>query len=198
MWRANSYHSVHTSHFARLFVRLFTVSAACVVSLTAAQCLSTSPEKAAAAEQKNTNAPGQKIADAKAADGIVVLAGGPAAELRFQQCSHGQRPQMNVCLGDAVSMNHFRAQDYCERLQLGNLRWRLPDRAELERILLKEQPFLPLTDQQLFPRTPSQAFWTRDNFNGANSSFWTVDFRDGQVRGERIFKNAYVRCTSGT
>lgn len=165
---------------------------ACVVCFTIPQCLATSKNVNGA----TTTASEQKIAEAEAADGIVTLNGEDG--LRFQQCSYGQRPQVGVCLGDALSLNHFRAQDYCKRLQLGNLRWRLPDREELSRILLKEQSFLPLTDAQLFPRTPSQAFWTRDNFNGSNGSFWTVDFRDGQIRGERIFKNAYVRCTSGT
>jgi hypothetical protein len=132
-----------------------------------------------------------RLKGAKAEEGVVRI-----DRLQFQQCAFGQKPTARVCVGDAVSMNHFRADDYCKRLNLENQRWRLPTREELEGILLSEQPFVPLTDPEIFPGTPAMMFWTGSAFHGANSSFWTVDFHDGRSRGETIFKNAYVRCVS--
>lgn len=135
----------------------------------------------------------QRLKGAQKQDGIVLLSG-----LRFQQCTAGQDSTLRVCTGDAVSMNHFRADDYCRRLSLGNQRWRLPTRSELKSILLTGQDFAPLTDPDVFPGTKPMMYWTGDPFHGANSAFWTVDFLDGRTRGEEIFKNAYVRCVSGS
>ena len=92
---------------------------------------------------------------AKFASGIVEY-----ANLRYQQCSHGQTPRSDVCVGEAVSVNHFRARRVCEDLRLGNLRWRLPAREELEALLLKNQSFVPLTDPRAFPRPRAVNYWT--------------------------------------
>lgn len=132
-----------------------------------------------------------RLKNAKAEDGIVQI-----DKIHYQQCTSGQQPTARICTGKPISMNHFRAGDYCERLSLGNQRWRLPTRTELESILLKDQYFVPLTDPEAFPATPPTAYWTGSSFHGGNSSFWTVDFQDGHSRGETIFKNAYVRCVS--
>jgi hypothetical protein len=140
----------------------------------------------------NAETEAHRLDKAKAENGVVTLAG-----LLFQQCSSGQESQLNVCTGTAVSMNHFRAQDYCERLALGNRRWRLPTRAELETLLLKDRPYIPLTDPTVFPATAAQAYWTASDFHGSDHSYWVVDFQRGKSVGKDIFKSAYVRCVTG-
>ncbi|MCB1308675.1 MAG: DUF1566 domain-containing protein [Leptospiraceae bacterium] len=123
--------------------------------------------------------------------GMVRLRGG---EIVWQQCSFGQKPVSGVCVDPPRSLNWYQARKYCTELSLGNLKWRLPERDELEALLRPDDTKVPLIDVRLFPLTKADDYWTGSTFHDSDRAAWVVDFHDGGTTGKLLWKNAYVRC----
>jgi len=78
---------------------------------------------------------------------------------------------------------------YCERLQLGSYDdWRLPDYKELTSILDLSR-MEPCVDEEYFPGTRTDFYWTSTSFAYQTSQAWYVYFNLGYVN--HINKNNY-------
>lgn len=86
---------------------------------------------------------------------------------------------------------------YCEGLEvkdpiLGQLSdWRLPSRDELETIVLTTTT-APSIDEEAFPNTPSDPFWTSTKSNDKQG--YGVDFKDAGTGYAFFDEKFYIRC----
>jgi len=105
------------------------------------------------------------------------------------------------CTGVTKSPNDtcraLEAKQYCDRLKLQGASWRLPSKIELESLLDhrdygRETPFI---DQDAFPNTPSDDFWTGSPFADPQlRNVWRVSFGVGYSVVESDTVALKVRC----
>jgi Protein of unknown function (DUF1566) len=82
------------------------------------------------------------------------------------------------------------AQGHCQALGAG---WRVPSLTELQTILDDAREY-PAIDEDAFPDTPSEVFWTSSpNAAGAGSA-WRVDFFYGATDSDVTTRDYRVRC----
>ncbi len=98
---------------------------------------------------------------------------------------------------DGVKRTRADAGDYCAALVLNDqlhgklFDWRLPDKDELETLVLHSTTN-PAIDDVAFPDTPSAPFWTKTKIN--NKQGYAVDFEGGGT-GYQFFDGKFdVRC----
>ena len=109
-------------------------------------------------------------------------------DLRFGvewlRCSVGKVWNGTTCVGEAVRLNHDQIGIVIEQAseQLGE-GWRLPTLEELEGIVC-EKCGRPMIDQEIFPATESEPYWTGEQ-NGFSSKkyFFSVNFFNGWTFG---------------
>jgi len=87
------------------------------------------------------------------------------------------------------------ADEYCDRLQLSNARWRLPSLPELQSIVDVTR-FQPAIDQGAFPETPQDFFWTSTVYARATvaAEAWSISFRWGSLLHDATTSAKRVRC----
>ena len=109
-------------------------------------------------------------------------------DLRFGvewlRCSVGKVWNGTTCVGEAVRLNHDQIGIIIEQAseQLGE-GWRLPTLEELEGLVC-EKCGRPMIDQEIFPATEAEPYWTGEQ-NGFSSKkyFLSVNFFNGWTFG---------------
>ena len=87
-----------------------------------------------------------------------------------------------------------KAKAYCDALQLeGWSDWRLPTRIELVSIL-DDDAIMPSIDEEAFPATPADTFWTASSFAGGSNQAWVVKFGAFQSTAEPKNNGFRARC----
>ena len=101
--------------------------------------------------------------------------------LMWKKCSEGQTG--SSCLGREKTYSWEQAFEYVQTLNKntgfeGYTDWRLPTVNEL-RPIVEEKCVNPSTNAEIFPNTPSKAFWTSSPFAGFTNHAWYVNFNQG-------------------
>lgn len=102
------------------------------------------------------------------------------------------------CSGSDGSMcSYSEAENYCNNLNYaGKTDWRLPTPKELGTII--DFSDTPAIDQEKFPDTPGNLFWTSGSYDGDKN--WAVNFMKGETTSNKTTgaqSYLYVRCVSG-
>src|SRR3989338_10874770 len=71
------------------------------------------------------------------------------------------------------------AQEYCNALTLGGSSWRLPKAAELLTLVDYGAISAPSIDQDAFPNTPTEWFWSSTPRANQPDNAWFVNFIEG-------------------
>ena len=109
-------------------------------------------------------------------------------KLEWMRCSVGQFWEEDTCKGESLKLTLAQVPEVLARFEmLDNGGWRLPTRDELESIV-KENDSPPMINNETFPSTVPEAFWTSEPnfFNSRNH--WIVNFYTGYSYG-RVFPN---------
>lgn len=88
--------------------------------------------------------------------------------------------------------SHAEAIAYAKALRLDYKRWRLPTRRELDSILDLSR-CNPAIDEEAFPDTPPDWFWSSTLLAGGSSA-WYVNFGLGFVGDSVVTRANRVRC----
>ena len=89
--------------------------------------------------------------------------------------------------------SHAEALAYAASLKLAGGGWRLPTVAELVSIVDLSR-YNPAIDEEAFPNTPSDWFWSATPLAGGSSSAWYVNFSSGYVNNYDVTYTIRVRC----
>ena len=84
------------------------------------------------------------------------------------------------------------AMEYCAKLQVDGGGWRLPRVKELNTIIDESRAF-PMIDEEAFPNTESDWYWTATPYKTFAGYYWAVTFADGASYINEA-DHAYVRC----
>ena len=96
---------------------------------------------------------------------------------------------------DGVLRDWREASEYCAKLELDDLQWRLPERAELLS-LVDYNRSKPAIDLYYFPETRLFNYWAATPYTGTPTHAWSVLFSEGNAYCFlRQLKN-YTRCVS--
>ena len=100
--------------------------------------------------------------------------------IEWLRCSTGQIWNGKECEGQIVRLNLDEIKEALKQAnnQLG-AGWRLPTRIELEGIVCHECEIGNKIDNEFFPTTPAEPFWTSDKNKWSSNRFWTVNFFTG-------------------
>lgn len=99
------------------------------------------------------------------------------SRLMWTRCAHGQRWNGQTCEGRAERSDWRDGQQAPELC--GFRDWRLPDREDLESLLLETG--IPAIDTTVFPNTPPSSFWTRSESADHPHKAWFVNFGMGRA-----------------
>ncbi|MFT4938363.1 MAG: hypothetical protein ACI88A_001390 [Paraglaciecola sp.] len=81
-------------------------------------------------------------------------------KLTWMRCSLGQNWVMDTCVGDASELNWQQALQAAHGYEFANKKgWRVPNIKELATIT-ERSCVRPAINEELFPNTPSDDFWT--------------------------------------
>ena len=155
-----------------LFVLMAATCAALTSSLPAVAACTAGPPLAGVAEQTPSNE-------------FVVLANGTAVHLKtrllWKRCAEGQTWSGASCTGTAHSFAWDSALAHSAATSDGGANnWRVPNRKELESIT-EFCGHSPAINQEVFPNTPSERFWSSTTFQADPGRAWDVYFSDGYV-----------------
>ena len=105
------------------------------------------------------------------------------SNVEWMRCSVGQQWNGSNCHGDILRLNHDHIAKaiIIANKQLGG-RWRLPSRSELEGLLCLECKNVKI-DEQNFPGTAAEPYWTGEVNGFASRHFWSVNFMTGHTYG---------------
>ena len=100
--------------------------------------------------------------------------------VEWLRCSTGQTWDGTNCYGEIVRLDY---EEIKEAIKLANEQlggnWRLPTRKELEGIVCKECEKGHKINQEVFPSTPAEPYWTSDKNYWSEERYWTVNFFTG-------------------
>ena len=106
-----------------------------------------------------------------------------AMRVEWLRCSVGQQWSGKECIGTAIKIPMKQIESVIiqanEQLQ-GE--WRLPTRKELENIVCMECGHSKI-DENIFPNTPAEPFWTGQKNEWNDNYYWTVNFFSGHTFG---------------
>ena len=108
----------------------------------------------------------------------------------FLQCllfgtSHEIDEKQN-CLGHAIKLDHKEIKE--ANMMLNDQiegEWRLPNRKELESLICEECKEAKI-NEELFPNTPAEPFWTSQRNWWSPKFFWSVNFFTGHSYGRFV------------
>jgi hypothetical protein len=162
----------------------------------------TSVLRDAAARERQQKDNSEKSAMQAAAASFVVVAPGVVRDkttgLEWMRCSLGQdwSVKTNTCDGSADKFTFEGAQDIARQLNNaggynGKRDWRVPTVDELKSLVVctngrssndcADGSARPTIAQTIFPRTPSEWFWSSSPYVGNSGSAWSVYFGNGYV-----------------
>lgn len=150
----------------------------------------------------------------QAARNFVVVAPGVVRDkttgLEWMRCSMGQdwSAKTNTCDGSADKFTFEGAQDIARQLNNaggynGKRDWRVPTKDELASLVVctngrsskqcADGSARPTIAQTIFPRTPSEFFWSSSPYVGVSDGAWGVFFANGNVDGYPRYADFHVR-----
>ena len=99
--------------------------------------------------------------------------------IEWLRCSTGQTWDGSNCSGEIVRLNLIEMKEAIKQAneQLKGI-WRLPTRKELEGIVCSSCPDTKINNE-VFPSTPAEPFWTSDKNYWSEKRYWTVNFFTG-------------------
>jgi len=114
--------------------------------------------------------------------------------VEWLRCSVGQNWNGETCTGEIVKLNH---ENIKEAIKLANEQlggeWRLPSLAELKGLLCMECEGVKI-DQETFPNTSPEPYWTGERNPYASRHIYTVNFINGYTYGRFFpFQDMAVR-----
>ncbi len=113
--------------------------------------------------------------------------------LIWQRCSLGQSWDGTDCTGTATNFTWAEALAAGAQNTLGGFSvWRLPNKNELASIV-EYRCADPAINNQAFPNTTSDWYWSSSPNARNSDSAWHVNFYDGDVDGYRKGHNGHVR-----
>ena len=117
-------------------------------------------------------------------------------KIDWLKCTTGQQwsDEKNTCQGLAVKLDYKSINEANRQLneQIDGT-WRLPTRKELESLVCKSCQGTKI-DQELFPNTPAEPFWTSQKNWWSPKFYWSVNFFTGHSYGRFVpEKELFVR-----
>lgn len=110
------------------------------------------------------------------------------------KCSAGQQWNSQECEGNPVKLSLAEANEALNILnQQIDGEWRLPTKKELVRLVCKKC-LGPKINQEFFPNSPAEPFWTSQRNWWSPNFFWSVNFFTGHTYGRFVpEKKLFVR-----
>ncbi len=113
--------------------------------------------------------------------------------LEWQRCPVGMNWTEDGCDGSAQELTWEEALQHAD----GESGWRLPNIKEL-RSIVERCTYEPAINQQVFPDTPSSAFWSASPRTGPGNYAWSLRFDEGFAStGGRSSSEFKVRLVRG-
>ena len=115
-------------------------------------------------------------------------------KIEWLTCPVGMIWENKNCVGTALKMKFDEIETAIKQAndQLGG-KWRLPNRKELELLVCKTCENVKINND-LFPNTPAESFWTNEKNPWQPKFMWTVNFFTGHTFGRFTeFIPNYVR-----
>lgn len=117
-------------------------------------------------------------------------------KIEWLKCTTGQQwsDKENTCIGNPVKLDYSSIDEANNQLnQQLEGSWRLPTRKELESLICKDCTGVKI-DEDLFPNTPAEPFWTSQRNWWSPKFFWSVNFFTGYSYGRFVpEKELFVR-----
>ncbi len=109
-------------------------------------------------------------------------------KVEWLKCSVGQQwsDEKQNCLGHAIKLDHKEIKE--ANMMLNDQiegEWRLPNRKELESLICEECKEVKI-NEELFPNTPAEPFWTSQRNWWSPKFFWSVNFFTGHSYGRFV------------
>ncbi len=108
--------------------------------------------------------------------------------LTWMRCALGQKWTGSTCSGTANTYTYEQAAALKKRSFAGHSDWRVPNIAELQTIVEREN-----INNTIFPNTPNNWFWSSSPYIGFPTVAWLVFFSNGNVYGGGRSNSFYVR-----
>ena len=104
-------------------------------------------------------------------------------KLEWLTCPVGMVWENKTCVGNAVKLKFSEIETaiFQANEQLKG-KWRLPNRAELEKIICIKCKKVKI-NKEIFPNTPPESFWTSEKNPWQPKFLWTVNFYTGHTFG---------------
>ncbi len=117
-------------------------------------------------------------------------------KIEWLKCTTGQQwsDKKNTCVGNAIKLDYKSIENANSQLndQVDG-EWRLPSRKELESLVCKNCDGVKI-DEELFPNTPAEPFWTSQKNWWSPKFYWSVNFFTGHSYGRFVpEKELFVR-----
>ena len=128
---------------------------------------------------------------------FAVLPNGTAVHMKtsliWKRCVEGQTWNGSACAGSATLFSWAGAlTQSTSASDGGSTQWRVPNRKELESIV-EFCGHSPTVNQEVFPGTPYERFWTSTTYLAEANRAWDVSFADGYVGASLKSATQYVR-----
>ena len=104
-------------------------------------------------------------------------------KLEWLTCPVGMVWENKTCVGTPVKLKFSEIETaiFQANEQLKG-KWRLPNRAELEKIICTKCKKVKI-NKEIFPNTPPESFWTNEKNPWQPKFLWTVNFYTGHTFG---------------
>ena len=117
-------------------------------------------------------------------------------KIEWLKCTTGQQwsDKKNTCVGNAIKLDYKSIENANSQLnEQVDGEWRLPSRKELESLVCKNCDGVKI-DEELFPNTPAEPFWTSQKNWWSPKFYWSVNFFTGHSYGRFVpEKELFVR-----
>ena len=114
--------------------------------------------------------------------------------VEWLKCPVGMNWNEETCIGEPIKLSLEEAQTIRHQVgdELGG-EWRLPSKSELKSLICKQCEKVKI-NQELFPNTPAELFWTSERNWWSPKFFWSVNFYTGHAYGRFVpEKKLFIR-----
>jgi len=96
---------------------------------------------------------------------------------------------------EETKVNHIQAVKYCEKLTLGDLKWRVPSLSELLTIV-DYKSYKPAILKEFNHVDKETLYWSSTPYARSSDEYWGVSFKDGSTSNASQTYDRYVRCVA--